>query len=159
MMTAKTRRTIDPSKCPKGISILGHYADDGSCRCSEIVSIEHFGCDHWSTFAYVETCVVDKDGIVTKERMRCIDHRHPFFAHRGGDASRYPTRLKFDRLRENHDDWDCIDDLEAAGLLENKGTGVNPVFKLTVYGEEVAGRLRVHKGRGGSFSDFEVGKR
>lgn len=123
------------------------------------IPIEHFGQDHWSTFAYVETCVVDHGGLVTKERMRCIDQRHPFFAHRGGDASRYPTRLKGERVQTNHDDWDCIDDLEAAGLLENKGTGATPVFCLTVYGEEVAGRLRVHKGRGGNWSEFVVGER
>jgi hypothetical protein len=123
------------------------------------ISIAHFGRDHWSTFAYVETRIVDHDGVLERCHLRCIHQRHPFFAHRGGDASQYPTRLKGERMQADHDDWDCIDDLEAAGLLENVGTGINPVFRLTVYGEEVAGRLRAHKGRGGQFADFEVGAR
>ena len=83
------------------------------------IPIEDFGRDHWSTFAYIETCVVDCGGRVAKERMRCIHKRHPFFAHRGGDASAYPTRLRGGRKRNEHDDWDCLDDIEVAGLIEN----------------------------------------
>lgn len=122
------------------------------------IPIEDFGRDHWSTFAYIETCVVDCGGRVAKERMRCIHKRHLFFAHRGGDASAYPTRLRGGRKRNEHDDWDCLDDIEVAGLIENIGTGLNPIFLLTDFGREVAGKLRGHKGQGGTFDEFFVGE-
>jgi hypothetical protein len=28
-------RTIDPSKCHAGITVLGHYNDNGSCKCND----------------------------------------------------------------------------------------------------------------------------
>jgi hypothetical protein len=120
------------------------------------VPIDDFGADHWSTFGYIETRIVDHGGVPLKHHLRCVIRRHPFFAHEGGDASRYPTRLRGDRKLANHDDWDCLDDLEAAGLLENRGTGANPVFCLTPRGEEIAGKLRAHKGRGGNWSEFFI---
>lgn len=54
-----------------------------------------------------------------------------------------------------HDDWDCIEDLVAAGLVEWHGTGAQPVFRLTPEGERVAGLLRAHKQRGGVFAGFK----
>jgi len=119
-----------------------------------VIPLADFGRDHWSAFGYIETRIVDHGGVPQKNQLRCIHKRHPFFAHSGGDASRYPTRLKGGRTQADHDDWDCLDDLEEAGLLENVGTGVNRVYRLTDLGREVAGRLRGHKGQGGSFSNF-----
>ena len=118
------------------------------------IPITEFGKDHWSAFAYVETRIVDHGGVVAKQHLRCIRKRHPHRAHEGGDASAYPTRLRGGRTQPDHDDWDCLDDLEEAGLLENAGTGMNPVFRLTNLGREVAGKLRGHKGQGGQFSEF-----
>lgn len=121
------------------------------------ISIYEFGRDHWSLFAYVETRVVDHGGTIDKRHLRCIHVRHPHQAHRGGDASAYATRLRGDRKLENHDDWDCLDDLEAAGLVEAVGTGLYPAYLLTDFGREVAGKLRAHKGRGGQFREFFYG--
>jgi len=118
-----------------------------------MINVNEFGRDHWSAFGYIETRIVDHGGVPQKNHLRCIVKRHPFFAHEGGDASRYPTRLK-GRVQEDHDDWDCLEDLEGAGLLDNVGTGVNPVYRLTDLGREVAGRLRGHKGQGGTFATF-----
>lgn len=115
------------------------------------VPISDFGHDHWSTFGYVETRIVDHGGVVAKHHLRCINVRHPHRAHEGGDASEIPTRLRGDRLLSDHDDWDCLDDLETAGLLETSGTGLHPVFHLTERGREVAGKLR---GQGGQFREF-----
>jgi hypothetical protein len=123
-----------------------------------MIPIENFGHDHWSVFGYIETRVVDYGGIPAKEHLRCIHARHPFFAHRGGDASAYPTRLRGGRELADHDDWDCLDDIEAAGLIENIGTGAHPVFLLTDHGREIAGKLRGHKGQGGKWDEFFVGE-
>jgi hypothetical protein len=95
-----------------------------------------FGTDHWSTFAYVETRTVDHKGLLDHDRMRCHAGRHPVMLRAkrrvsGGsaDGSRYPTRIKASATPDpdgrygvtevpDHDDYDCLDDLIAAGLLE-----------------------------------------
>lgn len=118
------------------------------------VPIEEFGHDHWSTFGYLETRVVDHGGIVAKQHLRCINARHPHRAHEGGDASAHLTRLRRDVKLAEHDDWDCLDDFEAAGLVENIGTGFHPVYRLTELGRDVAAKLRGHKGQGGNWREF-----
>jgi hypothetical protein len=89
-----------------------------------------FGKDHWSTFAYVETRCVDYKGVLDGDHMRCHGARHPMLAGAGrragviggADGAPYPTRLK--RAGDgspvelsDHDDYDCIDDLIACGLV------------------------------------------
>ena len=130
--------------------------------------IEQWGKDHWSTFAYVETRIVDYKGEIDNNHLRVDFRRHPAFAVRrarfGGDGSngdQYPTLL---RPREDgekglatlpgHDDVDCILDAVTAGLLEEHGTGLYPIFRMTKLGSLVAGELRLHKGRGGNFCEF-----
>jgi hypothetical protein len=120
-----------------------------------MIPMAKFGKDHWSTFGYIEVRIVDHGGVPENQHLRCIHKRHPFFAHEGGDASSYPTRLKGGQMQKNHDDWDCLEDLEAAGLINNIGTGVNQVYRMTDVGREVAGRLRGHKGTGGTWENFE----
>ena len=115
-----------------------------------------FGKDHWSTFGYIETRIVDYKGQPAREHLRCIHGRHPMQAHQGGDASQCPTRLKGGVELHNHDDWDCLDDCEREGLLVNVGSGVNPCFQLTDLGRKIAAQLRAHKASGGSCSTFEV---
>lgn len=92
------------------------------------VPIEQWGRDHWSTFAYLMACVTTKAGRIDHRRMRCDRQLHPGLAH---EASLYggpcpPTRLKGDKQKRKHDDWDCLDDIVAAGLLTHVGTGIHP---------------------------------
>lgn len=102
------------------------------------VPIGLFGKDHWSTFAYVETRAVDHKGLLSHDHLRCHAGRHPVMmaAKRRLLAvdntmfdSRYPTRLKSSPTPgddgrfgvtelPDHDDYDCLDDLITAGLLE-----------------------------------------
>lgn len=103
-----------------------------------------WGKDHWSTLAYLETRIVDHSGVLDPRNMRCnTNGPHGHFAHVANDAC-YDTRLIGASIQSFHDDWDCIDDMVAAGLVEWSGTGVNPVFRLTDLGWRVAGRLRRH---------------
>lgn len=100
------------------------------------VPMSRWGKDHWSTFAYVETRIVDHRGRLDHDHMRTHARRHPMMiaAKRrvslgSRDGSRYPTRLKRALplgqvtgepqpvLLPDHDDYDCIDDAIAAGLL------------------------------------------
>jgi hypothetical protein len=129
------------------------------------IPIEQFGKDHWSTFAYLETCAADHGGVVSNARMRCHPRLHREFAYDRGfginDGSAYPTRLK-DGALENHDDWSCLEDMAAAGLLtaefrvvRSSAVGNSEArIRLTEKGQEIAARLRAHKAAGGSFSNF-----
>ena len=101
---------------------------------------ENFGRDHWSTFAYIETRCVDYGGVPLRQQMRI-------------DGIKYPTRLR-EGIAINHNDSDCADDLEDAGLLVNNGTGFNQIFRLTPLGWQVASLLRQHKAAGNSFNSF-----
>jgi hypothetical protein len=102
--------------------------------------------------------VVDCGGEPDIRRMRCDEDRHPLYAgHAHGFSMRfekYPTRLKDGELAD-HDDWDCMDDLESAGLLRDIGTNINPRFDLTDLGWKVAGLLRQHRAQGGLLGKFE----
>lgn len=110
-----------------------------------------WGRDHWSTFGYIETRIVDHGGVPYRTHMRCDARIHPMFDHGAGHAA---TRLADGSVDRPHDDWSCLDDAEAAGLVANVGTGIRRVYKLTDTGRKVAALLREHKGAGGSFSTF-----
>lgn len=103
--------------------------------------------------------------------LRANEHTHPmvavnFTAAPWKDA--YSTRLHgyaFDRSADvvaqaaegnlllGHDDWDCLEDAESAGLLRIV-SHVNGFVQLTDEGLAVAGALREHKARGGTFATF-----
>lgn len=122
------------------------------------VPVERFGKDHWSVLAYLECCAVDAKGKLDLRRMRCDADRHPGLVNAVLDEiqlkKKYPTYLADRELLADHDDWDCVDDLEAAGFVEQVGTGIHPVIKMTELGLEVAAALRAHKAGGGYFALF-----
>jgi hypothetical protein len=107
------------------------------------VSVVHFGRDHYSTLLYVEARVVDHRGRPNIRNMRCDAKRHPQFNHLppgvGGES---PTRLANGDLLSDHDDWDCVQDMVAAGWIEEGGTGLQPVWRLTPSGWAAAHNRR-----------------
>ena len=130
-------------------------------------TVKQFGKDHWSIFAYIETRIVDYKGKPHKPHMRCDVDRHPQHDHQNlypehKEVTKYPTRLRgyFEDKTlklDDHDDWDCIDDCIAEGLLReppDRGTGLSPVYELTDRGADVASQLRVHKSEGKNFASF-----
>lgn len=128
-----------------------------------------FGKDHWSLLAYVGCRVVDNRGTLNKDHMRTHPERHL-----AGMCGKHPcsqthkwnpehgTRLAgyFDDRKnpalflEEHDDWDCLEDLEDAGMLKIGGSGLNPVVRLTKFGRNVETQIREYKADGGNFADF-----
>lgn len=134
---------------------------------SAYVPMEKWGKDHWSTFAYLESCEVNAQGKIDNRRMRCNPRLHRELANLnrwGGlvDGKEYPTRLKDSEL-PNHDDWSCVEDMAAAGLVEVwfSETPLDSVFgfmeakvKLTEFGISIAWQLLVHKNKGGNFKSF-----
>lgn len=126
--------------------------------------------------AYVETlCVDGKEGVgqIDRRRVRCNSAKHPLLsAHPMAWDDRYSTRLagffdfagRWDTAKAaeacflliGHDDWDCLDDLEAAGFVEILSL-TNGLVKMTRAGNDMAARLRAHKTEGGHYAGFRVG--
>ena len=138
------------------------------------IEMSDFGKDHWSLLAYVETLCVDSHvgkgvGTIDKRRIRCNQKRHPMhavnanFGVTGWNAD-YGTRLSgfflegekrdLGRRLIEHDDWDCLDDLERTGLIEILSEA-NGFVRLTDKGIAVAGRIREWKAKGGHFATFQ----
>jgi hypothetical protein len=133
--------------------------------------VARWGKDHWSTFAYAETRVVDHGGVINFDHMR-IDHAlHPGMLYAGEvkayrqrfvgalsvDAHhKYGTRLKGpDEEVFDHDDMSCIEDCAAVGYLLDGITGIgNGIVQLTELGWKVAAELRIHKAAGGNYKSF-----
>jgi hypothetical protein len=134
--------------------------------------VERFGKDHWSVLAYAETCCVDGKkglGTVIHARMRCNSNKRPLRGSGAAWRASYSTRLKgffeYDMRGDtgmavaagfqlmDHDDWDCLDDLEAAGFVEVISM-VNGVVRMTPLGYEVAAAVRKHKAEGKMFATF-----
>lgn len=135
------------------------------------VPVSEWGKDHWSTLAYIETVCVDSVttkgiGSIVFDRMRVDRHRHPMLIGRRQAVSfsgvrdnekNYPTRLRNDRELHDHDDWDCLDDMEKAGLVEVISQA-NGRVRMTDAGLAMAAKLRAHKARGGKYADFDPAK-
>lgn len=134
--------------------------------------VEKFGKDHWSMFAYIETlCVDGRDGlgVIDPRKCRINPERHPNMGGAGLWKDEYSTRLRgfFDfpdradpaKAEEagvmivGHDDIDCLEDLDEAGLVSYITLTSGGVV-MTEKGMEVAGKLRTHKASGGNFSGF-----
>jgi hypothetical protein len=123
-----------------------------------MIPISEWGKDHWSTFAYIETRIVDHKGEPNKEQMRCDTDVHPQHMNSSNvhfPESKYPTRTKVGEVK-GHDDWSCLEDAVKTGLLIEEGTGLTPVYQLTDYGRVVASKLREWKSKGGSFHNFTL---
>ena len=132
------------------------------------IGIEAFGKDHWALLGYVETLCVDGAlgvGTLDNRRVRCNPARHPLKVgpySPGGWSPRSGTRLQgfADRCDPQlqlgeHDDWDCLDDLEAAGLVSTVNLA-NGWIKMTAAGIGRAAQIRAHKAGGGNFASFSV---
>lgn len=115
------------------------------------VEPSRFGADHWSTFGYVETRTVDHRGTLEHAHMRCHGARHPVMLNAkvcgSFDARDFPTQLADEQTLPDHDDYDCLDDLIAAGLLEvhmprlvdehpADGHPIDPIF-VDAYGKAI----------------------
>lgn len=84
------------------------------------IPIAAWGRDHKTTLLYAESCAVDARGLIGNAHMRTDARRHPAFLARNSVASRpgqYPTRLAGGYELSDHDDWDCLWDFRALGLI------------------------------------------
>jgi hypothetical protein len=68
------------------------------------------------------------------------------------------TRLRDGTIIPDHDDWDCVEDLLAAGLLTAIPEPDHPerwgLIRLTPAGQRHVAALRVHKQQGGTLDTY-----
>ncbi len=108
---------------------------------TRIIPPQEWGKDHWTTLLYVETRVVDHNGIINNAHMR---QRNP----------KYPTFLKGGAKEAGHGDYDCLNDMLDAGLLTVEGSWDNPI-SLTDRGWNIAGQARRYRAEnGGNWDSF-----
>ncbi len=137
---------------------------------TDIVPMRYWGKDHWSALLYLEHCAVDNGGEIDKRKMRCNPRLHRELANMSPlsgvvDGSKFPTRLREGETIAPHDDWSCVEDLVAYGLVEvevdhdmQKRVNEGPfgyataVASLTDEGRALAADLRELK----STTDFTV---
>lgn len=127
------------------------------------VKIKDWGKDHWSLLAYIEYRCINYKGILNKDHLRI---KNPVVANSGSYPlpkpewqDSYGTKLRgyfedHTKILPDHDDLDCIEDMEAEGLVENIGTGFNPACLLTKKGRKFASALSKHKQEGSTFAEF-----
>ena len=138
-----------------------------SAETGAYIPMDRWGQDHWSTLVYFETLTVDRKGLINNAQMRCDAriHRHFVIMTRfGSEASqgKYPTRLKDGVEQANHDDWSCLEDMIAAGLVNgwfrqmNEETFGNSqaYVELTELGRALSQQLRAHKASGETYATF-----
>lgn len=77
---------------------------------SEHIEMTRWGTDHWSTLLYLESVVVDNEGKVNNNKMRCHPRLHRKFAHHLSGEDFPGTRVQGGVI-EQHDDWSCVEDM------------------------------------------------
>lgn len=108
---------------------------------------ERWGKDHMSTLLYIETRNVDGDGQPNRAQMRTANGRPRRGASDKDNPPRmvdHPTVLADGTRLQGHDDWDCVNDMEAAGVIDWQGTGTYPILRLTSIGWALAAAGRRH---------------
>lgn len=135
-----------------------------------------WGRDHWSTLAYIDSRMTDFGepylmGIDPKMRTK-RRHLRVFAEANAFNSAKARTyyrtrgqttigqddgsRLRDNTIVRNHDDFDCIQDFAAAGLLTVTPDKIEPgtAISFSDKGREVMGALRLHKQAGGQWIDF-----
>jgi hypothetical protein len=136
------------------------------------VPVSDWGVDHWSLLLYMEALCVDSSrkgiGEIDKRRMRTNERRHRIHAVNmnmgvGKWKPEYGTRLGgywdksenpvVKRQIKGHDDWDILNDLEAAGLIEVISEA-NGFVLMSEKGMKLAAEVRAYKAKGGRLRGF-----
>lgn len=165
----------DPSK------LKTFYNDDLSASvqpaktfdADDYIPISHWGRDHWTTLAYIETVMVDMGGfqVGSDARMKSNRRNYRVMARDCPKPLRatnqaaslalvmephHATKLNDGQQVPNHDDWACVQDMGAEGLFAEGIDNIEPgvVLKFSEKGNRVANALREFRRGGGKMADF-----
>ena len=116
------------------------------------VPVDRFGKDHWSLLGYIGTCVVDGQELDPRLMRR---QGNQFWKPEYGSRLKGYFKDKSNKslLLTDHDDWSCLHDLEAEGLIV-RPSAVSLVVGLTPKGQAFEAALREHKQADGNFAQF-----
>jgi hypothetical protein len=128
----------------------------------ERVGTKTWGRDHYSLLLYLESCAVDKKGVVDDKRLRINADKRGFGNGLGTGYSTwkptYGTQYQGSAIPDpNHDDLDVLEDLEDIDWVKNLGTEVNPFVSITDAGRKVVSLVRDFRAKGGQLRDFVYG--
>lgn len=137
----------------------------------DFFEVSDFGKDHWSLLAYVEYRCMNHNGVLDLKHLRIMN---PVLRTQSSSLMEkdwqpeYGTRLhgywnadgttNKELLIDDHDDYDCLDDLENAGFIKIIGSALNPACELTIKGAKVCALLTLHKQKGEHFASFVLGE-
>jgi len=133
------------------------------------ITIDQFSKDHWSLFGYVESRVhshqiapmtgeLGQNNIRINSTKRQLATKRPWNPEWGSRLMGYWNETKEidkSKLLPDHDDIDCLEDLEMVGLIEII-SNVNLYIKLTEKGQKVASELREWKNAGNMYATFKT---
>ena len=123
------------------------------------IAPEKWGRDHWGLLAFCECRAVDNKGELDRDKLRCNETTHAIMEgatqhmYRMTWKPEWGTVLQDGTLLEKHDDWDCLDDLEAAGLLKIESLATCTI-SMTELGVLVAHAARTHRAQHHQYRDF-----
>lgn len=126
----------------------------------EYCKLETFGKAHFSLLIYVESRCVDHGGVLDIAHIRVNSTTHPLFngheySTRATWNEQFGTLLNTGERLVDHDDIDCLDDLDNAGLIEIISL-VNGFMSMTDKGNELVSKIRSFKTNGGQLGDFNI---
>lgn len=121
------------------------------------MNIKTFGKDHWSLLGFIYTQVVEKKNLLDLRRLRINAPKRGYSNTVSSNwEPSYGTKITDGSIPDpNHDDIDCLNDLENSGLVINKFTDLNPIVELTKFGFTISEKLNRHLAEGGTFSNFK----
>lgn len=94
----------------------------GVINVTPVTPVSKWGRDHWSTLLYIETRCVDYAGKLDNQHMRTDPRVHRKLLGdaqaRFGGVGRHSTRLRNGDEIDSHDDWSCVEEMVAYGLVE-----------------------------------------
>jgi hypothetical protein len=122
----------------------------------DFIPINKWGKDHWSLLGYLFVRQIDGQ-MIKHENLRCNGKEHPLLYQNKRTIcewkSSYGTRLNDKTQLDEHDDWDCLDDMENEGLVDIISL-INGFYKLTDKGINIGKELMAHKAKGNNFASF-----
>lgn len=135
---------------------------DGVTDVTPVTPVAKWGRDHWTTLLYVETRCVDHRGKLDNQHMRTNPRVHRKLLGdaqaRFGMMGEHPTRLRNGDTIDRHDDWSCLEEMVAHGLVEVVNerdrrpskvfTGGEVTMRMTPLGWRVAHQIRRDRAEG-----------
>lgn len=119
-----------------------------------IIPVDLFGVFHWMMLFRVEGWAVMNNGEIEKDRMRTnYNKRPPAPKNKQWDKAN-STVLNNGELVEDHDDWDCLQDLIDNGFVQIETWKNKEFVKLTEYGFETFVKLRKFRQNGNRVYSF-----